>query len=347
MERPMQKLNDLSRSPSPLDPDGTLIAVIELSLSSWLVAGIVPGVERQPLKKLAVDESALLKLLHRWREEAEKAGRRIERIAVAFEAGRDGFWLARWLKARGIEAYVIHASSVAVSREHRRAKTDRLDTELLKRSFLGWLRGERDHCKVVAIPTLKDEDAKRPSRERESLVGEQSRIVNRMKAALIRLGIRGFNPKLKRAAGRLDSLRTPEGEPIPPNTLAELRRDMERRRLVCDQICQIEDARLERIEQAPGDGPHAMVRLLARVIGVGIETADMLVHEVLSRNMHDRRAIARYAGLTGSPDESGRKRREKGLARSGNARVRRGMIQLAWRFLLHQKNSALTKWFRS
>jgi len=343
----MQKLNDLSRSPSPLDPDGTLIAVIELSLSSWLVAGIVPGVERQPLKKLAVDESALLKLLHRWREEAAKAGHRIKRIAVAFEAGRDGFWLARWLSARDIEAHVIHASSVAVSREHRRAKTDRLDTELLKRSFLGWLRGERDHCKMVAIPTTKDEDAKRPNREHESLVGEQSRIVNRMKAALIRLGIRGFNPKLKKAAERLDGLRTPEGEPIPPNTLAELRRDMVRRRLASDQIRQIEDARLERLKQAPSDGPHAMVRLLARVIGVGVETADMLVQEVLSRRMRDRRAVARYAGLTGSPDESGRKRREKGLTRSGNARVRRGMIQLAWRFLMFQKDSTLAQWFRA
>src|SRR6266849_32026 len=288
----MQKLNDLSRSPSPLDPDGTLIAVIELSLSSWLVAGIVPGVERQPLKKLAVDESALLKLLHRWREEAAKAGHRIKRIAVAFEAGRDGFWLARWLRARDIEVHVIHASSVAVSREHRRAKTDRLDTELLKRAFLGWLRGERYHCKMVAIPTIKDEDAKRPKRERESLVGAKSRLVS-------------------------------------------------------DQIRQIEDTRLERLEQAPSDGPHAMVRLLARVIGVGIETADMLVQEVLSRNMRDRRAIARYAGLTGSPDESGRKRREKGLARSGNARVRRGMIQLAWRFLMFQKDSTLAQWFRA
>jgi transposase len=347
MERPMQMLNDLSRSLITLEPAGTLIAVIEMSLSSWLVAGIVPGIERQPLKKLAVDENALLKLLHRWREEAEKAGGTIERIVVAFEAGRDGFWLARWLKARSIEAHVIHAASVAVSREHRRAKTDRLDTELLKRAVLGWLRGERDHCKMVAIPTIKDEDAKRPNRERESLVGEQSRIINRMKAALVRLGIRGFNPKLKRAAKRLDSLRTPEGEPIPPNTLAELRRDMERRRLVRDQIRQIEEARQERIQQSPNDGPHAMVRLLARVIGIGIETADMLVHEVLSRNMRDRRAVARYAGLTGSPDESGRRRREKGLARSGNGRVRRGMIQLAWRFLLHQKNSALTQWFRA
>ena len=347
MELPMQTLNDLSRSLIALEPASTLIAVIEMSLSSWLVAGIVPGIERQPLKKLAVDESALLRLLHRWREEAEKAGCRIERIVVAFEAGRDGFWLARWLTARSIEAHVIHAASVAVSREHRRAKTDRLDAELLKRAFLGWLRGERNHCKVVAIPTLKDEDAKRPSRERESLVGEQSRIVNRMKAALIRLGIRGFNPKLKRAAGRLDDLRTPEGEPIPPNTLAELRRDMERRRLISNQIRQIEEARLKHLEQAPNDGPHAMVLLLARVIGVGIETADMLVHEVLSRNMHDRRAIARYAGLTGSPDESGRKRREKGLARSGNGRVRRGMVQLAWRFLTYQKESALAQWYRA
>ena len=289
----------------------------------------------------------MLKLLHRWREEAEKAGRRINRIVVAFEAGRDGFWLARWLNACGIEAYVIHASSIAVSREHRRAKTDRLDTELLKRAVLGWLRGERDHCKMVTIPTIKDEDAKRPNRERDSLVGERSRIVNRMKAALVRLGIRGFNPKLKRAAERLDGLRTPEGEPIPPNTMAELRRDMERRRLVNNQIRQIEEARLERLEQTPSDGPHAMVRLLARVIGVGIETADMLVHEVLTRNMRDRRAVARYGGLTGSPDESGRRRRDKGLARSGNARVRRGMIQLAWRFLLHQKNSALAQWYRA
>jgi len=343
----MQKLNDLSRCLTPFKPDGTLIAVIEMSLSSWLVAGIVPGVERQPLKKLEADESTLLKLLNRWREEANKSGHRIERIAVAFEAGRDGFWLARWLRARDIEAYIIHASSVAVSREHRRAKTDRLDTELLKRAFLGWLRGERDHCKMVAIPTIKDEDAKRPNRERESLVGEQSRIVNRMKAALIRLGIRGFNPKLKKAVERLDGLRTPEGEPIPPNTLAELRRDMARRRLVSDQIRQIEDTRLERLKQAPSDGPHAMVRLLARVIGVGIETADMLVQEVLSRNMRDRRAIARYAGLTGSPDESGRRRREKGLTRSGNARVRRGMIQLAWRFLMFQKDSTLARWFRA
>src|SRR6476469_3897717 len=346
-ECPMPQANDLSRCLLTLEQDSTLIAVVELSQASWLVAGIVPAVERQPLKKIEADEAALLRLLGRWTDEATRAGRAITRVCVAFEAGRDGFWLARWLRTCSIEAHVIHASSVAVSREHRRAKTDRLDTELLKRAFLGWLRGERDHCKMVAIPTIEDEDAKRPNREREGLVGEQTRIINRMKAALSRLGIRGLHPKMKKAAQRREDLRTPEDEPIPPNTLAELRRDMERRRLVSEQIRQIENARLERIEHAPRHGPHAMVRVLARVIGVGIETADMLVQEALSRNMRDRRAVARYAGLTGSPDESGTRRREKGLARSGNARVRRGMIQLAWRFLMFQKDSALARWFRA
>jgi transposase len=138
-----------------------------------------------------------------------------------------------------------------------------------------------------------------------------------------------------------------EGEPILPNTVAELRRDMARRRLVNDQIRQIEHTRLERPKQAASDGPHAMVRPLARVIGIGVETADMLAQEVLSRSMRDRRAVARYAGLTGSPDESGRKRREKGLPRSGNARVRRGMIQLAWLFLMFLKDSTLAQWFRA
>jgi transposase len=216
----MPQANDLSRCLLTLEQDSTLIAVVELSQASWLVAGIVPAVERQPLKKIEADEEALLRLLHRWRDEAARAGRAVTRVAVAFEAGRDGFWLARWLRARGIEAHVIHPSSVAVPREHRRAKTDRLDTELLKRAFLGWLRGERGHCTTAAIPTAEEEDAKRPNREHESLVGERTRIVNRMKGALARLGVRGFKPTLRKASERLATLRTPEGVPLPQITPA-------------------------------------------------------------------------------------------------------------------------------
>jgi transposase len=342
----MPQANDSSRCLLTLEQGSTLIAVVELSQASWLVAGIVPAVERQPLKKIEADEEALLRLLHRWRDEAARAGRAVTRVAVAFEAGRDGFWLARWLRARGVEAHVIHPSSVAVPREHRRAKTDRLDTGLLKRAFLGWLRGERGHCTTAAIPTAEEEDAKRPNREHESLVGERTRIVNRMRSALARLGVRGFRPTLRKACERLGTLRTPEGAPLPPNTLAEPRRDMARLRLVREQIAEVEAARLQRLEEEPGSRPHAMVRLLARVIGVGVETADMLVREVLSRELRDRRAVARYAGLTGSPDESGRRRREKGLAKAGNARVRHGMVQLAWRFLLFQRESALARWYR-
>src|ERR671938_409519 len=227
---PMPKPNDLSRSLATFEQESTLVVVIEMSQSSWLVAAIVPGVDREPLKKLEPDADALLRLLQRWQDEAAKAGRTLRRVVVAYEAGRDGFWLARWLRARGVEAYVIHPTSVAVSREHRRAKTDRLDTGLLKRAFLGWLRGEPGHCSMAAVPTLEEEDAKRPNREREVLVGERTRIVNRMKGTLVRLGVRGFHPTLRTTPERLEAVRTPEGAALPPNTLAELRRDMARRR---------------------------------------------------------------------------------------------------------------------
>ena len=339
--------NDMSRSLVAFDQNSTVVAVVELSLSTWLVAGVVPGLKRQPLKKLSADADKLVALLERWRAEAIKAGQVINRMVVAFEAGRDGFWLARLLRDRGIEAYVIHASSIAVSREHRRAKSDRIDTQRLMRSLLGWLRGEAEHCRMAAIPTLAQEDAKRPNREHECLVADRTRLVNRMKAALIRLGIRNFNIKLRKAAEGLAALRTPEGEPLPPNTLAELGRDLERLALIRAQIRAIEQARLQRLKAAPQQATHPMILMLAKVMGVGVETADMLVHEVLSRPLRDHRAVGRYAGLTGSPDESGSSRREQGLAKAGNARVRRGMLQLAWRWLMHQKDSALTQWYRS
>jgi len=339
--------NDLSRSHIPFKQDTTLATVLEMSSKSWLLAGLVPGITRQPRKQLSIDPERLLAQLHRWRDEAVKAGHAIERIVVALEAGRDGFWLARWLRARGIEAYVIHASSIPVPREHRRAKTDRLDTEMLMRALLGWLRGEPRHCHMVAIPTLAEEDAKRASRERESLVDEKTRLTNRLQSILVQLGLPTVKIKLRKTAKQLADLRTPEGEPIPPHTLAELRRGLERLAVIKAQIHAIEKARLQQLKAEPTKGTHPMMLMLAKVLGVGIDTADRLVHEVLSRNLRDHRAVARYAGLTGSPDESGTKRHEQGLAKAGNARVRRVMLQLAWRWLLHQKNSDLAKWYRA
>jgi transposase len=202
---------------------------------------------------------------------------------------------------------------------------------------------------MVAIPTIEEEDARRPNRERDNLVRERTRIVNRIKAILARFGIRTFKPTLRKAVDKLDHLHTAEGILLPEHTRAELHRNFARLHLLYEQIHEIEHQRQRQLAVAVAaeTGPNAMVRLLARVVGVGVETAEMLVHEILSRGLRDRRAIARYAGLTGSPDESGKRRRERGLARAGNARVRYGMILLAWRFLQFQKDSALAQWFNA
>jgi transposase len=151
------------------------------------------------------------------------------------------------------------------------------------------------------------------------VVGERTRVVNRIKSTLARLGIRNFKPTLRKAADRLATVHTPEGMPLPSNALAELQRDMARLSFVVSQIREIEEARQKRLEQQPETAPHAMVRRLSRIVGVGVETADILVHEVLSRPMRDRRAVARYAGLTGSPDESGANKGSPEPATPGSA----------------------------
>src|ERR1700739_1317390 len=208
---------DASRSLPALEQDSTIIAVIEMSQTKWLVAALVPGVERQPLKKFDANEETLLKLLHRWRREASQAGRDIKRIVVAYEAGRDGFWLARWLRARDVEVYVIHPTSIAVSREHRRAKTDRLDTELLMRVFLGWVRRGERHCSMVGVPTIAGGERGGPRRERQNLVTEQTRILKQMKDIFTRFGIRTLRSTKRKLAEGLEDLRTAEGTPLPQN----------------------------------------------------------------------------------------------------------------------------------
>src|SRR6202011_551367 len=190
----MQKPHDDSKAClTAFVQDSTLTAVIEMRLGRWLLAGMIPGVTREPRKKIAPSPEVLLEVLYRGRDEAIKAGKEITRIAVAYETGRDGFWLARWLRARGIDAHVIHATSVAASREHRRAKTDRIDTAMLQRGFLRWLRGERGHCSMAIVPTVAEEDGRCPYREREALVRVRTSTINRMKSILIQFRLRNFN----------------------------------------------------------------------------------------------------------------------------------------------------------
>lgn len=340
-----QAVNDLSRSLVALEQDSTLICVIELSASSWLLAASAAGLGRSALKKLKADEYDVLRQLHRWRDECAKAGHAVGRIVVAFESGRDGFWLARWLMAHGIEVHVMHAASVTVSREHRRAKTDRLDTQLLMRALLGWLRGEIGHCRMCAIPTLAEEDARRPGREREALMADKTRQLNRAKSILALHGVRSFNPGLIKAPTKLAALRTPLGEPLPEHAVAELERLLARLALVRAQLGALEDTRAQRLERSPSAQARVMIALLSRVFGLGEQTAEMLCVEVFLRPLRDHRAVSRFVGLTGSPDESGARRRQKGLSRSGSARARHALIQMAWRFVRFQSECGLVKWF--
>ena len=215
-----QETLELNCSRTSITLDCTLVVVVEMSLSTWLVCAEVPGLERRAMKKMLVYEPELLSQLHRWRDDAEKRlDCRVSRICVAYEAGRDGFWLARCLRGSDIEAHVMHSTSIPVNRDHRRAKTDRLDCHLMMRAFPGWLRREAGHCRMVAVPTAEQEDARRVTRERKGLVREQTKLIKRLKAMFACLGIGDFKPHLRKAPERLDGILTPEGDPIPRTPL--------------------------------------------------------------------------------------------------------------------------------
>src|SRR5215475_15250897 len=158
--------------------------------------------------------------------------------------------------------------------------------------------------RIGSVPTVAEEDGRCPHRERETLIKQRTSTANRMKSVLIQFGVRNFNPSLRKAPKKLDSVRTPEGIPLPSNAVAALQRHMERFRIINEQIKAIERTRLQRLQRDPAEKFNAMVFLLVRIIGLGVETAEQLVREILSRNLRDRKAVARYAGLTGSPDES-------------------------------------------
>ena len=341
------------KPPGSLDPATTITAVVELSKRTWLVGGHVPGLERRPLKKTEDRAAGLWRILTNWRKRAEQAGRSIAHIVVAFEAGRDGFWLARWLRRTGIEAFVIHPSSIPVPRGAR-VKTDRIDTGMLLRAFSAWLRGEPDACRMVAIPAREEEDLRRPSRERAELVTERTRLRNRIRSLLTVHGLSEINPNSPATFRKLEQLRTAEGEPLPPHARAEIERLFERLALVKNQIKVIEaDYARRTVENKRVEGEHSFAaqarrrfQQLVTVTGMGAATAATLVAEVFMRNFADRRALARFVGLTGTPDESGSRRRDRGLMKAGSARVRHIMIQLAWRMLYHQPNSALVQWYR-
>ena len=346
----METTTDLPAEPTAVRTDlGAIFVSLELSRSSWVVTALLPG-GGEKMSRHAVPGGDIAGLLARFsllREKAQARAGRTFPIIVIEEAGLDGFWIHRALASEGIESHVVDPASIATSRRRRRAKTDRLDGETLVRTLLAFKRGEPRVCAMVRAPSPEDEDRQRITRERKVLIAERVEHVNRIKGLLFTQGIRGYEPLRRDRRTRLENLRTGDGRDLPPHLTAQILRELDRLELLLDQIRAVEAERDAALAEAPQHGETpAAAKMLLDIRGIGPEFAALLWSEGLFRHFDNRRQVAAYAGLAPTPWQSGAVSREQGGSKAGNPRLRSTMIQLAWLWLGHQPNSALTRWFR-
>ena len=326
--------------------NGTIFVALELSQRSWLVTMHSPDKDRFSRHKLeGGDDVGLLKLIERIRGRAEQAlGGRMP-VVSCYEAGYDGFWLHRRLLGAGITNFVFDPASIAVDQRARGAKTDRIDGELLLRTLMSHWRGEPRVVRIVHVPTPEQEDVRRTTRERDRLIKEQTAHTNRIKALLRLVGVAAGNPRRRGWVAWLKAQREHNGDPLRPHLVAELRREHARLMLVGEQLKE-----LGRADTAPvSDGAAEMARrsvFLQRLKSLGPVFTASLTNEVFYKDFHNRRQVAAYIGLAPSPWRSGGTNREQGISKAGNPRARHKAIELAWLWLEHQPESALSRWFR-
>ena len=336
-----------SRNPAPTsDGPDTVFLALELSGTSWLVALHAPDADKVERHRLASGQARdLLDLIARIRSRVQRRLGTVPRVSCCYEAGRDGFWLHRLLEREGIASHVMDPTSLQVDRRARRAKTDRLDAEALLRALMAWSRGERRVCSMVRPPSPEQEDARRPSREREALLKERIRRVNRIKGLCAAQGVYDYEPIQADRRARLAQLVTGDGRPLPRELAAEIGRQLEQLELVLRQLAEVEAVRDQRAAAARAE-PGSKLGALLRLRGIGPELATVLQMEVFYRHFASRRDVAAYAGLAPSPFASGGRQREQGIAKAGNPRARKALVELAWPWLRHQPESALARWFR-
>jgi transposase len=330
---------------------GAIFVSLELSRSTWLITSLSPG-KGEKMSKHTVEAGDLAGLLARFSELRRKAMARTGEsypIIVIQEAGLDGFWIHRALQREGIESHVVDAASIATSRRRRRVKTDKIDGEALLRALLAYKRGEPRVCAMVVAPSPEAEDRRRLSRERQALIVERVKHVNRIKGLLFSQGISTYVPLKRDRRARLDELRTGDGRALPVHLKAQISRELDRLELLLGQIKAVEverDALLAAAQAASTEieAPQPVAMLLA-LRGIGEEFANVLWSEGLNRQFSNRRQIAAYAGLAPTPWRSGSIVHEQGVSKAGNPRLRTKMIQLAWLWRRHQPRSALTLWF--
>ena len=327
---------------------GAIFVSLELSRSTWLVTSLSPG-GREKMSKHAVGGGDVAGLLTRFRLLQDKAQARTGKlypVVVIQEAGLDGFWIHRALEANSIESHVVDPASIAVSRRHRRAKTDKIDGEALVRTLVAYKRGEARVCAMVTVPSPEDEDRRRICRERKVLVAERVEHGNRIKGLLFAQGVGDYEPLRRDRRERLEELRTGDGRPLPPLLKAQIGRELDRLDLLSGQIKAVEEVRdaLVATDTKTQSRPTPAAMLLD-IRGIGPEFAAILWSEGLFRHFDNRRQVAAYAGLAPSPWQSGSVDREQGVSKAGNPRLRTTLVQLSWLWLRHQPKSALALWF--
>ncbi len=329
------------------DHCGTIFVSVELSQKTWLVTLHSPDRDRISRHKLeGGDHVGLLGLLERIGMRAALRLGTVPKVVSCYEAGYDGFWLHRLLTAAGITNLVFDPASIAVEQRSRRAKTDRIDGELMLRTLMAHLRGEPRVVRIVRVPSVEQEDARRASRERDRLIKEQTAHTNRIKALLRLQGMAVGYPRRGNWLHWLAQQRDWQGQPLSPHVLAEVTREHARLMLVREQLAALEQAQATQATVVPA----AMAErrdLLQRLKALGPAFAATLTNEVFYKDFRNRRQVGAYCGLTPSPWRSGGIDREQGISKAGNPRARLKAIELAWLWLRHQPESELSRWFRT
>ena len=336
---------------------GAIFVSLELSRSTWLITSLSPG-RGEKMSKHSVPAGEIAALLARFWDLREKALARAQKrfpLIVIQEAGLDGFWIHRVLQSEGIESHVVDAASIAVSRRRRRAKTDRIDGEALVRTLMAYKRGEPRVCAMVRAPTPEEEDQRRLCRERKTLIAERVQRVNprrmqsirpEIKGLLFSQGVSGYEPFRRNRREKLEELKTGDGRPLPPHLKAQIGRELDRLELLLEQIKVVERARdALLVPAASGANPPTPQAALMNLRGIGPESTAILWLEAFYRDFANRKQVAAYAGLAPTPWKSGSIAQEQGVSKAGNARLRLAMIELAWIWLRHQPQSALSRWF--
>lgn len=323
---------------------------IELSRARWVIGALPPKGTRVTVGAVrGGDTERLMEHLNKIEARLTREFGQVVELKVCFEAGYDGFWLARFLRDRGIDIYVLDAASFLISRRGRRTKTDRIDVEAMTFTLRAYLAGDPSVCRVVPVPTPEAEDAKRISRERTRLASERTRHVNRIRGLLALHGIRSVKGLWGGGwRAQLDSLETGDGRPLGRYIKAEIAREFERLHLVLDQVKALEAERRDTLLDPASPFPDRVkVATLTKLAGIGELSATLLVTEVFHRQYSSRRHLASYLGFAPTPYASGEVQRDQGISKAGNKPARTLLVEIAWSWMRHQPTSELTSWYRA